>query len=79
MIYLQYTEGRIYNRIKYGFKDISSVIDFIYELPSEEMWIGCWNDEGKNLDNEVRKLIESKMKKIIEIERRKHEIEKDFV
>lgn len=43
------------------------------------MWIECWNDEGKNLDNEVRKLIESKMKKIIEIEKRKHALEKDFV
>lgn len=78
MLYLRYTEGRIYSKIYAGFKDIYAVAEFVFKLPDDEMWLGCWDDAGNNLDAALRKIVTNRQMKVIEIKRRIKDLEKDF-
>lgn len=78
MLYLRYTEGRIYSKINAGFKDIYAVAEFVYQLPDGEMWLDCWDDNGNKLDAELRKIVTNRQRKVIEIKNRIKDLEKDF-
>ena len=78
MLYLRYTYNRVYNKINAGFKDIYAVAEFVYKLPNDEMWLGCWDDDGNNLDAALRKIVTNRQRKVIEIKRRIKDLEKDF-
>ena len=78
MIYLRYTEGRIYSKINAGFKDIYAVAEFVYKLPDDEMWLDCWDDKGNKLDVELRKIVTNRKRKVLEIKQRIKDLEKDF-
>ena len=77
MLYLRYTYNRVYNKINAGFKDIYAVAEFVFKLPDDEMWLGCW-DDGNNLDAALRKIVTNRQRKVIEIKRRIKDLEKDF-
>ncbi len=78
MLYLRYTEGRIYSKIYAGFKDIYAVAEFVFKLPDDEMWLDCWDDKGNKLDVELRKIVTNRQRKVIEIKNRIKDLEKDF-
>jgi hypothetical protein len=78
MLYLRYTEGRIYSKIYAGFKDIYAVAEFVFKLPDDEIWIDCWDDKGNKLDVELRKIVTNRQKKVLEIKQRIKDLEKDF-
>ena len=78
MIYLRYTEGRIYSKINAGCKDIYAVAEFVYKLPDDEMWLDCWDDKGNKLDVELRKIVTNRKRKVLEIKQRIKDLEKDF-
>ena len=78
MLYLRYTEGRIYSKIYAGFKDIYSVAEFVFKLPDDEMWLDCWDDKGNKLDIELRKIVTNRQRKVVEIKQRIKDLEKDF-
>lgn len=78
MLYLRYTEGRIYSKIYAGFKDIYAVAEFVFKLPDDEMWLDCWDDKGNKLDVELRKIVTNRQRKVIEIKQRIKDLEKDF-
>jgi hypothetical protein len=78
MLYLRYTEGRIYSKIYAGFKDIYAVAEFVFKLPDDEMWLDCWDDKGNKLDIELRKIVTNRQKKVLEIKQRIKDLEKDF-
>ena len=78
MLYLRYTEGRIYSKIYAGFKDIYAVAEFVFKLPEDEMWLDCWDDKGNKLDIELRKIVTNRQRKVIEIKQRIKDLEKDF-
>ena len=78
MLYLRYTEGRIYSKIYAGFKDIYAVAEFVFKLPEDEMWLDCWDDKGNKLDVELRKIVTNRQRKVIEIKQRIKDLEKDF-
>ena len=42
------------------------------------MWLGCWDDDGNNLDAALRKIVTNRQRKVIEIKRRIKDLEKDF-
>lgn len=77
MVYLRYTEGRIYSK-NARFKDIYSVAEFVYKLPDVEIWLDCWDDNGNKLDVELRKIVTNRQRKVIEIKKRINDLEKDF-
>ena len=78
MLYLRYTEGRIYSKIYAGFKDIYAVAEFVFKLPDDEMWLDCWDDKGNKLDVALRKIVTNRQRKVIEIKQRIKDLEKDF-
>ena len=78
MIYLRYTEDIVYTKIYAGFKDIYAVAEFVFKLPDNEMWLDCWDDKGKKLNVELRKIVTNKLRKEIEINKRINDLEKDF-
>lgn len=78
MIYLRYTEDIVYTKINAGFKDIYAVVEFVYKLPDNEMWLDCWDDKGNKLDVELRKIVTNRRRKEIEINKRIKDLEKDF-
>ncbi len=78
MLYLRYTEGRIYSKIYAGFKDIYAVAEFVFKLPDDEMWLDCWDDKGNKLDVELRKIVTNRQRKVLEIKQRIKDLEKDF-
>lgn len=78
MLYLRYTEDIVYNKIYAGFKDIYAVAEFVFKLPDNEMWLDCWDDKGKKLNVELRKIVTNKLRKEIEINKRINDLEKDF-
>jgi hypothetical protein len=78
MLYLRYTEGRIYSKIYAGFKDIYAVAEFVFKLPDDEMWLDCWDDKGNKLDVELRKIVTNRQRKVVEIKQRIKDLEKDF-
>ena len=78
MIYLRYTEDIVYTKINVGFKDIYAVVEFVYKLSDNEMWLDCWDDKGNKLVVELRKIVTNKLRKEIEIHKRIKDLEKDF-
>ena len=82
MIYLRYTEDIVYTKINAGFKDIYAVVEFVYKLPDNEMWLDCWDDKGNKLVVELRKIVTNivtnRRRKEIEINKRIKDLEKDF-
>ena len=78
MLYLRYTHHKIYNKINAGFKDIYSVAEFVFKLPDDEIWIDCWDDEGNNLNAALRKIVTNRQRKVLEIQQRIKDLEKDF-
>ena len=78
MLYLRYTEGRIYSKIYAGFKDIYAVAEFVFKLPDDEIWIDCWDDDGNNLNAALRKIVTNRQRKVLEIKQRIKDLEKDF-
>lgn len=78
MIYLNYTKMNRTHITSTEFKDIYSVVEFVYKLPDNEMWIDCYDDNGNKLDIELRKIVTNKLRKEIEISKRIKDLEKDF-
>lgn len=78
MIYLRYTHNQIYNKINTGFKNIYAVAEFVYKLPDTEIWIDCWDDDGNNLNEPLRKIVTNRQRKVLEIKNRIKDLEKDF-
>ena len=78
MIYLNYTKMNRTRITSTEFKDIYSVVEFVYKLPDNEMWIDCYDDNGNKLDIELRKIVTNKLRKEIEISKRIKDLEKDF-
>lgn len=78
MIYLNYTKMNRTHITSTEFKDIYAVAEFVFKLPDNEMWLDCWDDKGKKLNVELRKIVTNKLRKEIEINKRINDLEKDF-
>lgn len=78
MLYLNYTTMNRKHITSTEFKDIYSVVEFVYKLPDYEMWVDCYDDKGNKLDEELRKIVTNKLRKEIEINKRIKDLEKDF-